>query len=368
MRVLHILGSIERSGAETMLLSAVGLFKDAGIEMEAVSTGEDRGRLADAFVREGVRVHHEPFQKSPRFLLGLAQIMRDGSFDVVHVHTERAALWIEITALLAGVRRVVRSVHSAFEFTGWLKLRRAYGRCLSANLLGVVHIFVSKSVAANEKSRFGTTGVLIANGIDASRFVPAGDSSSRSATRAAHGLAMDAIVLVSVGRCTPVKQHDHVLSALSVLVLTIPQLHYIHVGSGPDEEAEITLARRLGIEERCRFLGERDDVVGLLQASDIFMMPSQHEGLSIAALEASACGLPIIAYDVPGLRDAVVNNVTGLLIRPAVDALAAAISELAQDEEQRKSFAQAGRTMVASQHRLRRWVEQHSGIYCSGSA
>jgi len=174
---------------------------------------------------------------------------------------------------------------------------------------------------------------------------------------------MNAIVLISVGRCTSVKQHDHVLSALSLLVSRIPQLHYIHVGSGPDEESEVALARRLGVEKCCRFLGERDDVVGLLQASDIFVMPSQYEGLGIAVLEASACELPIIAYDVPGLRDAVVSNVTGLLVKPDVDALAAAISKLAQDEEQRKLLGEAGRTMVAGEYGLGPWVERHVAVY-----
>lgn len=362
MRVLHVLGSIERSGAETMLLSAIGRFRDAGIEMEALSTGEGRGRFADPFEREGVPVHHEPFQKSPRFFLKIAQIMREGGYDVVHVHTERAALWVELTALVAGVSRVVRSVHSAFDFTGWLRLRRAMGRWLSSRLLGLTHIFVSKSVAANERSRFGTHGLLITNGIDVGRFVPSDDASSRAASRAAYGLPMSAIVLVSVGRCTSVKQHDQVLLAMSRMA-SMSEIYYLHIGSGPDEDSEKALARQLGQEFRCRFVGESDDVVALLQMSDVFVMPSQYEGFSIAALEASACGLPVIAYDVPGLRDAVVNESTGLLVAADVEALADAILRLCADVSTREDFGRAGRAMVVDQYSLDRWVERHVALY-----
>lgn len=363
MKVLHILGSIERSGAETMLRDSIGRFRPSGIEMELLSTGTGHGRLAPAFECAGVPVHHLPFAKSWRFFRRLRRLIRSGDYDVVHVHTERAALWVELTARLAGVKRVVRSVHNAFEFTGWLRLRRAAGRRVASCVLKVAHVFVSESVAATEIERFGTRGMLVVNGIDVDRFIPEQGNETRHQVRMALGVGPSAVAVVSVGRCTDVKQHNHVLEAVSHLAAEGLRLHYLHIGSGPNLQSEIDLARRLELEAQCHFVGERDDIVEILQASDIFVMPSRYEGLGLAALEASACELPVVAYDVPGLRNAMVNEVTGLLVAPEMLALAAAISRLAADENMRQAYGHAGRSMVLSDFSLDRWVAQHVAIY-----
>lgn len=363
MRVLHILGSIERSGAEAMLRDSAARFTERGIEMELLSTGQEPGPFAAAFYGQGISVHHLPFGKSLGFFYELGSLLRRGDYDVVHVHTERAAFWVELTARLVGVKRVVRSIHSAFEFTGWLRARRFVGRWVASRILGVVHVFVSESVATTEAERFGTCGVAIVNGIDVDRFVPELGGEVRRQERAALGIDAGAVVIVSVGRCCDVKQHDHVLQAIALLGSEMPQLYYLHVGSGPALQSEMDLARQLELEVRCHFLGERDDVALVLQASDIFVMPSRYEGLGIAALEASACALPVVAYDVPGLRNAVVNEVTGLLVASDVAALAKAISGLAADADLRESFGRAGRSMVVRGFSLDRWVSQLVAIY-----
>jgi len=363
MRVLHILGSIERSGAETMLRDAIERFRALDVEIELLSTGETPGRFASAFESVGVRVHHLPFGKTPQFFRRLQALVRLGEYEVVHVHTERGALWIELTSRVAGVGGVVRSVHSAFEFSGLLRLRRALGRWFAVRILGVRHIFVSPSVEMNELERFGTTGVSVLNAIDTNRFVPPEDVGVRNRVREKLGIAIDAVVLLSVGRCTDVKQHDHILKAIALLVGDVPGLHYLHVGDGPNSWGETSLSALLGVADRCRFLGECDDVVCMLQTADIFLMPSRYEGLGIAAIEASACGLPVVAYDVAGLRDAVVSGETGELVEADVVALAQAVKRLALNSNDRVAYGCAGRSMAESRYSLDRWVEQHVVLY-----
>lgn len=363
MRVLHILGSIERSGAETMLRDSIDRFREKGVEMELVSTGREPGQLVAAFEREGIVVHHLPFAKSWRFFHQVERLVRGGDYDIVHVHTERAALWVELTARLAGVKRIVRSIHSTFEFTGWLRVRRAMGRWAASRILGVTHVFASESVRTTEMERFWTRGMLAVNAIDVDRFVPEQGREPRHEVRAVLGIDPSAVVVVSVGRCTDVKQHDHVLRAISHLASGAPSLYYLHVGSGPNLQAEIDMARHLGLESRCYFLGERDDIVDVLQAGDMFVMPSRYEGLGLAAVEAAACALPVVAYDVPGLRNAVVNEETGLLVDPDVQTFAESISRLAMDADLRRTYGRAGRSMVVSNYSLDRWVAEHVEIY-----
>lgn len=346
-----------------MLLDAIERFRAFGMEVELLSTGNTYGRFADAFDSLGVRLHHIPFRKSPGFFWRLLRLIRAGDFDVVHAHTERAALWVEFTARIAGVRRVVRSVHSAFEFSGWLRMRRTLGRWVARRILGVCHVFVSPSVEANEVRRFGTIGVRVLNAADTNKFVPIVDAEMRNRIRGELGIGPESIVAVSVGSCTDVKQHDHALQVVSLLRERFPGLCYLHVGDGPNCEAEKRLAGVLGVADRCQFLGERDDVVRILQAADVFLMTSRYEGLGMAAIEASACGIPVIGYDVPGLRDAIISGATGELVAPEVGALAQAMERLAAHRSRRVAYGRAGRAMVMEHYDLDRWVTQHVAVY-----
>lgn len=346
-----------------MLRDSIGRFRDRGFEIEVLSTGDSLGRFAPAFESVGVRVHHLPLKKTVGCFAQLQSLIRVGKYDVVHVHTERAALWVELTARAAGVKRVVRSVHSVFEFSGWLRVRRALGRWFAARALGVHHIFVGPSVALNEARRFGTPGVSVLNAVDTDRFVPSEGRAACDAIRNMLGIAPDAFVLASVGRCTDVKQHDHVIRTVALLSEDFPNICYLHVGDGPELNAEVELAESSRVVERCQFLGERDDVLLILQAADIFVMPSKYEGLCLAAVEASACGVPVIGYDVPGLRDAVVDGKTGLLVPAVVQELADAISRLVADAELRRMYGTAGRAFVKDRFSLNRWVDEVMSVY-----
>lgn len=363
MRILHILGAIEHSGAEVMLRDSAALVRAYDVELHALSTGREVGAFADQLVQHGFSVDHLPFARRPMFFIRLSRFLRANQLDVVHVHTERGAFWLELTCYLCGVKRIVRTVHSSFDFTGRLRVRRSLQRRLASRYLGVTHVFVSPSVRAIELSRFGIAGVTIANFVDSARCCPARSPSARMQWRQQHGLSSDALVMVSVGRCVEMKGHAAVLGALAVMRDIIPEAYYVHVGTGPREMQERELARRLGISDRVRFVGQQDDIPLVLRACDVFVMPSSYEGAGIAALEASSCGLPVVAYDVPGLRDMVVHGETGLLVKPEVAALAEGISQLLQSDDERRRLGEQGRIRVEREFSLERWVAQHMAVY-----
>lgn len=364
MKVLHVLGSIERSGAEMMLRQCAPDFSRQGIEFFAISTGAERGSYADRFEAAGIKVRHVPFSKRPSFFIRLAKAVEDSGCDVVHVHTEQAAFWIELTVRLVGVKRVIRTVHSNFEFNGWLRLRRSAGRRFAQRFLGVRHVFISDSVAENERARFGIHGILIPNFVDEREFFSA-DADERRKQRAAFDITDEAFVIVSVGRCTEVKRHRVILSAVASLIGQGVDVVYLHVGSGEEEAEEHQFAQDLGIEEVVRFLGQKDDVREVLIAADVFVMPSQYEGLGIAAIEAAACELVLVVSDAPGLRDLVCDGVDGRVVSDETE-LATTLYELAaEDSYYRAELGRAGRTRALSEHSRSSWLAEHAKLYSS---
>lgn len=116
-------------------------------------------------------------------------------------------------------------------------------------------------------------------------------------------IPQDALVLISVGGCSPIKRHTDVIKALPEILKEYPNAIYLHLGEGVSLQEEIELADQLGVSKNVIFCGNQKDVRQFLIASDIYVMPSKHEGIPITTIEAMACKIPAILYNVPGLRD-----------------------------------------------------------------
>jgi glycosyltransferase involved in cell wall biosynthesis len=299
LRVLHVLNALRPSGAERMLALAGPLFAAAGVEGEILSTApREAGPFAAELERAGFALHFVPFRKSPGFFVELRRVVRAGSYDVVHVHAERASFWVLLTSLLAGSRRPIRTVHSTFDFGGQLRLRRAVQRNL-LRALGVRYVAVGDAVAEVERRSLRNKSVVVRNWFDGTAFRPASAEQCRTARRQL-GIREGVQVVATVGNCGAAKNHALLIRALALLGLEVVCLH---VGSEEPGEPERHLVAELGLEGRILFLGPRGDVPVILAAADVFAMPSRHEGLPLAAVEAAASGLRLVLADSPGLRE-----------------------------------------------------------------
>ena len=123
MKILHILDEIRYSGAEVMLKNSAHLFKDNNIELFALSTGKDIGVYSDKLIEAGFKIYHIPFRKTLRFFKEIYKLLLIEKFEIVHIHSERAFFWYSLTAKLAGIDKIVRTVHSLYIFNGYLKLK-----------------------------------------------------------------------------------------------------------------------------------------------------------------------------------------------------------------------------------------------------
>jgi glycosyltransferase involved in cell wall biosynthesis len=333
-RVLHVLAELHPSGAESMLLAARSVFVDNGFDGEILSTGRDAGPFATMLTAVGYKVHHIPFAKTPGFFVRVYRLMRSGRYEVIHLHTERANFLFGLVALAARPERVVRAVHNAFAFSGNLRWRRMLQRRV-LDRSGVVHVAGGANVQEVELAHYGLRTRLVPNWYDSRRFRPPSERERRSA-RASFGIADGETVLVTIGNCSHIKNHAVLIEALARLPAEARPL-YLHVGTEEVNEPEQVLAKRLGIADRVRFLGAVDDLRPVYFASDVFAMPSLHEGRSIAALEALASGLPALFTDVAGLRD-LRDVYPGLYYaEPNVDSVTASLAALlAEGPEERR--------------------------------
>lgn len=359
IKVLYILNSLRPSGAEVMLRVAAPSWRAAGIDAEILSVGETPGLFAPALAEAGYPIHHLPFSKTLGFFRSLYAFLSRGGYDVVHIHTERANFYYAITARLAGAGRLARTIHNVFPFSGWLGLSRKIQRQL-LRMLGCAQISVSPSVAASERKVFASQTVQIANWYDSTHFTPP-TAAERSAARAELAIPDSAFVAISVGNCSAVKNHSELLKAIATL--NRQDVTYLHVGEeGGCGERE--LARRLGIAGRVRFLGAMNDVRGPLHAADVFVMPSLHEGCGIAAIEAMACGLPVILSDVAGLEDFHGISDDILWTTPVAGEIAKSLERAARlDPAERDAIGRRLHDAVRSHFDLERGVAAYARIY-----
>jgi glycosyltransferase EpsD len=154
----------------------------------------------------------------------------------------------------------------------------------------------------------------------------------------------DALIL-SVGELIPRKNHEVIIKAISIL--NDPKIKYIICGIGPRLEFLKNLSKKLKIEDKVQFIGQRYDIGEILKVSDVFVHPSTREGLGIAPIEAMAVGLPIITSNVQGLKDFSITGKTGYCLGPNdIIGYKEAIKELLNNPELRKSMGNYNKNAV----------------------
>jgi glycosyltransferase involved in cell wall biosynthesis len=299
------------------------------------------------------------------FFLKLLNVLERESFDVVHLQAERSFFWYALTARITRSRRILRTVQNSFNFSGYLRMKRAVQRWIASRILGVLFVSVSNSVAETEMNRFHNRTLTIPNWTDHEKFFPPNDPEEKMAARQKLGIPADKVVLVSVGACIGQKNHSHILTAIHNISKQHGNIFYLHLGDGPLAHEELSYATDLGIAQSVKFAGQLEDVRSALIASDVFVMPSKYEGMPVAALEAMSCGLPAVVYKVSGLKDAVQNEMSGIVVEPDPKALSRAISRLVSDSNLRKRMGEAALKVVNEDFNMKKSVRKYISIYRS---
>jgi glycosyltransferase involved in cell wall biosynthesis len=205
---------------------------------------------------------------------------------------------------------------------------------------------------------------VIERGRDPGRLGTPGPARRANARRRV-GLSEVDEVVIAVGRQEFQKGHRYLIEAIAGLKAQRPRLVLLIAGREGSSSSELKrLASRPELQESVRFLGHRDDVPDLLAAADVFAFPSLFEGLGCALLEAMALGLPIVASDIPAIREVVEEGRNADLVPPgSADAIASALDRLLDDPERRQRYGARGRIIFSERFTLQRSTARMIALY-----
>lgn len=306
----------------------------------------------------GVRRSHVPIAPRPspgmdaRSIALLRELL--SGWDLVHAQGMRAA-WLVGSAARQGGCRFVWTAHNlpprSGPFTRWL-FRRGVRN-------GRVVVCVSEAVRAAMLPWLpgGSAIRVVRGGVDLRHFTPAGD---KDLVRQRLGLPQGPLLL-GLGRLSQEKGFDRLVRAIPEVLARVPDATLLLAGEGPERAALERLAAAAAPPERIQFLGRVEDVANLLRAVNVVCVPSRSEGLGLAAIEAMAAGVPVVAAAVGGLLEVVEDGVTGRLAAP--DGLAARIAELLQNEEQARAMGAAARARAEAFFSLERMAAETAEVW-----
>ena len=294
-----------------------------------------------------------------RFFFRLCWVIYRHRVDLIHVNSYIPGNYARLAAALMQVPIVIDHWHGFTRFSDKRRLIcRVLARFTDLSLAvsqGVKDYLLQEIGLAPAKIRVVPNGVDVA-AIDAARPGPE--------VRRELGLPEQVPVIGLVGRLDHWgKGHKELFTAMAQIRARHP-VHALIVGGGRRIDEVKALAASLGLGVEVHFLGSRQDVPDLLNAMDIFVLPSYSEGVSLALLEAMAAGLPVIATAVGGLPEVVADGQTGILIPPRdAAALAGALARLLADPAGAKNLGDRARQHVRAHFSLDRLGREINEIY-----
>ena len=394
--IVQCVNNMDMGGVEQLVLSMGRVLKARGFGV-AICCIEDRGALADQAEAAGIPVHALHMTKRGKLtafrdFCAFLRRSRESSVlglrssvsrlpVVIHSHNFKPFYYSALAKLFSATDGHVHSRHGSL-------LRRHPAIWRYRLLRPWVNEWVT--VSADRQTELATrTGLpadkihVLANGVDTTRFCPAAD---KAAVRAELGLPADSPIIICVARLAPEKDLKTLLRAFKILSdswvgtaglavrpetteqsgplgeRALPKL--VLVGAGPCMAELRTESNSLGLAGQVDFLGARNDVHRLLQAADVFALSSLSEGLSVALIEAAACGLPIVATEVGGNYE-VVNAPHGGQLVPVSnpESLATALIAVLTDSARLTEMQRAARAHALQRFSLDQMVDRYLALY-----
>jgi glycosyltransferase involved in cell wall biosynthesis len=352
-------------GAQRQLAALAPLLVERGVEVE-VWTRDVPGRPREETV-DGVRVVRLP-SPGPKVsasaiftIAALARLRRDPP-DLIHAYSLFSPATIAMIARRAlGIPAIVKVLRGGRGGD----IQRLVAKPLSAPRLHGLRRWMDGIVAISEEIESELRGLgipeqrvfAIPNGVDLDRFQPVTRASTATATEPRGGARPPRAVYC--GRLVPEKRVDLLLEAWPVVRRRLPGAELSIFGAGPCEAA-----LREQRSEGVRFEGATEDVPEVLQRADVFVLPSDTEGLSNALLEAMASGLPVVATRVGGAVELVEQERAGWIVPPGdVDALATALIKILENPDRARQMGAFARGLVERRYSLKATAERLVSLY-----
>lgn len=360
-RILLLIKGLGRGGAEQLLVNAAPYLNRSRFEYHVAYLLPWKDALVGELEAKGLPVHCLDGGRGPGWIGRLRRLVRSEGIDLVHSHSPLAAVAVRL-ALGPGSPRRVYTEHNVWErfhpATYWLNLL-TFPR---SN-----HVFAVSDHVRNSVRYPGPLRMMHKPPIETLYHGPdpisvAGWGRS-DGVREELGIPAGVPIVGTVANFKVHKDYPTLMRAAAQVVKQMPGVRFVVVGLGPLEKDIRRLAESLGLDGSVVFAGYREDAPRVAGAFDVFVLSSLHEGLSIAAVEAMAQGVPAVVTNVGGLPEVVEHGHSGLVVEPKDPAaFARAIIEILQDDTRRKRMGDNARKSAA-QFDIRDAVRRMEEVY-----
>ena len=362
MNILYLATHLDVGGISSYIFTLAKGMKKRSHRVYVASAG---GRMLSRFESEGVGCIIIPIrtksEASPKLVLSwfrlLPELNRLG-IDILHANsrvTQVLAAWLNKYTGIPYISTCHGFFRNSFHrrlFPCWGKKVIAISSAVEKHLLNDFHL-------SGDRVEFIPHGVQLT-----------GESCADDLTKTAakgrfrkFGLG-DGPVVGIVARLSPVKGHRYLIEAMAEVLKQIPEAQLLIAGDGSLKPDLVCLARQLGIIQNIIFLPNVDNTQMVLEAIDVFVLPSVNEGLGLGLMEAMACGLPVVGSRIGGIEDLIQHNVNGLLVEPKDNVgLAEAILGLLKNSEKRKSLGLKAKEFINRNFSLKEMLDKTERVY-----
>jgi glycosyltransferase involved in cell wall biosynthesis len=339
------------STAQVLLRPQCHFLREQGFEVEFSFTP---GPQTAILCQEGFKVHEISISRKLSPIADLMSVFRLVSLfrkekpDIVHTHTSKGGGVGRIAAFFAKVPCVIHTIHGFPFDENSSGIKKTVYSIIEKFLARFTDVLLSQSsediATARHMGILCRSGlpIYIGNGIDIDRFLRSSYLEMREKTRSRLGISDETVMIITVGRINKEKGYYELIEALR----NLKSIEWVAVLVGADDGAELNirdLVSKYDLKDKVFFLGRRDDIPELLNASDIFVLPTHREGVPRSVIEAQIMGLPAIVTNIRGCREIVIHEETGVIVPPQqVRPLINAIDRLIKDKSLRVEMGRAG--------------------------
>lgn len=359
MKVLIVLDSLNRAGAERQALCAVGELTRQGRHVELIYYNKAKQEYDVAMAAPAVVKRVAKNGKRLRFLWKLTRFLKQGRYDVVHAFMSGTSIYVGLAAWMAGVPVVFAGMRAEYDGRGIVRLAHRL-----VNRLATGWIVNSQATVRSMLPGVGAAAdrvFVVYNGIDPTAFL---SKLTVPEARAKFGIDAASPVVSVIARLETQKNIPLFLQAAQRIVAQRPQARFLIAGDGSlrkELEADTDMKRLSGVVQ---FVGNRPDIPDLLMATDVLALTSTYEGLSNTILEAMSVGLSVVSTAYAGIEELVVDGQEGFVV-PLNDCetLVRKLLQLLDDPDLRARMGACGRRTVQQRFTIPAMSDRLYSVY-----
>jgi L-malate glycosyltransferase len=359
MNILYICNHLNPGGITSYLLTLASGMKRRG---HCVSIASSGGERLSRFLEEGISYIPLPLNTKKEVGLKLllsffkaSKFLREGPVDILHSNSRTTQVLAHLLSRRGGAKHIF-TCHGFFK----RRLLRRFFPCWPDAAIAIspsVKEHFIRDLGADEKKIS-----VVHNGIDVEKF-KAQSSKLKVETKKALGLKEGPVIGI-VARLSDVKGHLYLIRAMPKVRLNFPQAQLLIVGDGKMKRELERAVRELGLAKSTVFLSSVSDTAQVYPLMDLFVMPSLHEGLGLALMEAMASGLACIGTQVGGIPSLIQDGRNGYLVKPAdAQGLSEKILRVLSDPQQASSLGEQARVFIRENFSQEKMVTETEEVY-----